>query len=110
MSAHRLSYELHKGPIPAGLIIRHTCDNPSCVNPDHLLAGTHKDNAQDCMARGRRALVHAPHTRLRKVTDDQVREIRQDTRNALVVAMTHGISECTVYNIRARRRKALVPD
>ncbi len=110
LSAHRVSYELHKGPIPAGLIVRHSCDNPSCVNPAHLLAGTHKDNARDCIDRGRKATSHAPHTRLRKVTDDQVREIRQDTRKAHIVAVAHGISECAVYNIRARRRKALVPD
>ena len=51
--AARISYELYVGPIPAGRLICHKCDNTLCVNPDHLYPGTYADNADDMMRRGR---------------------------------------------------------
>lgn len=51
--AHRVIYELHHGPIASGLVVRHRCDTPACVNPDHLLSGTQADNIHDMHARGR---------------------------------------------------------
>lgn len=51
--AHRFAYELFVGPIPPGAIVRHSCDNPLCVNPDHLSIGTSQDNRSDMARRGR---------------------------------------------------------
>lgn len=51
--AHRVAYELVKGPIPADLDVLHDCDFPPCCNPRHLWPGTHTDNMQDCIAKGR---------------------------------------------------------
>lgn len=66
--AHRLAWTLIHGPIPAGAVVRHSCDNPPCINPDHLLTGSHADNIADKFKRGRH-----PHAGKFERTD----EIRQ---------------------------------
>lgn len=53
LQAHRASWEMTNGPIPDGLVVRHDCDNPPCVRPDHLRLGTPKDNAMDAVERQR---------------------------------------------------------
>jgi hypothetical protein len=55
--AHRVSYMIHKGEIPNGKVIMHTCDNMLCVNPKHLIAGTQKENYDDSTKKGRSAVV-----------------------------------------------------
>ena len=52
-AAHRVSYEVHHGPIPDGMFVRHKCDNPPCINPDHLLIGTPRQNSGDMVKRRR---------------------------------------------------------
>jgi HNH endonuclease len=55
--AHRVAYTLYKGVFKDHLLVRHTCDNRVCVNPSHLILGTHKDNSQDAVARGRQTQI-----------------------------------------------------
>ena len=72
---HRVNYEKYKGPIPDGMLIRHTCDNPLCVSPDHALVGTHRDNTMDMVSRNR------GHLFPRVLNDEQRSEIRRASAN-----------------------------
>lgn len=69
--AHRVAYQLANGPFPAHLIIRHTCDNPPCCNPDHLLTGTHQDNMNDRRERGQVPSADRHWSRRRRKDVDQ---------------------------------------
>ena len=59
--AHRASYEMFKGTIPESLNVLHTCDNPKCVNPEHLFLGTQQDNMSDKCAKGKQPEGSAHH-------------------------------------------------
>jgi hypothetical protein len=96
-SAHRIAFQLVHGPVPSWMVIRHTCDNPPCVRPDHLLTGTQADNVADSIRRGRsaRGVRHGMH----KLTPDDVvdiRRLRADGRGLRHIAADFAISEAEV--------------
>lgn len=77
MYAHRFSWTLFNGQIPNGLNVLHKCDVPNCVNPKHLFLGTQKDNTKDMFDKGRQNIVTGENNGQSKLTDSQIREIRE---------------------------------
>ena len=74
--AHRVAWELAHGPIPVGMFVCHICDNPSCVNVDHLFLGSHTDNMRDAKLKGRLTGPRGSSNRWVKLTETDVLEIR----------------------------------
>lgn len=72
---HRWVYKLHNGEIPKGMVIRHTCDNPKCINIKHLLLGTYSDNEKDKKERNRTAIGEKVGTS--KLTEKEVIKIKK---------------------------------
>lgn len=105
--AHRAAWELAFGPIPPApqVLVLHRCDNPSCVNPEHLFLGDHTDNAVDMVQKGRatRAPQEGEMNNSAKLTADQVRAIRSDTRKLSEIATDYGIGQSTASQIRTRK-------
>ncbi|WP_157773087.1 HNH endonuclease [Rhodococcoides fascians] len=74
--AHRVAYRVHVGPIPDGKRVLHTCDNPPCINPDHLFLGDPVDNTRDMMTKGRNRISLGARNGFARVTEGQVLELR----------------------------------
>ena len=99
---HRYHYQQYKGEIPEGYIVRHTCDNRKCINPDHLILGTHVDNVKDRVERNRSA-KHEKNGRS-KLTLDIAREIRQDTQTKNEhLAKKYGVDSKVIRNIKQNK-------
>lgn len=77
IGAHIYSYRLHRGDFQSGLDVCHHCDNPWCVNPEHLFLGTQADNNHDRHKKGRTVSQHGTENPAAKLNDDKVREIRR---------------------------------
>ena len=75
--AHRLSYLCFRGDIPAGLSVLHKCDTRTCINPEHLWIGTHRDNTQDMLRKGRGGHLCGERASRAKLNARQVVEIRK---------------------------------
>ena len=105
LRAHRVSWEIHHGPIPHDMKVLHRCDNPQCANPRHLFLGTQKDNTDDMHAKGRGKKVAVPHgeaNHAAKLTAHDVREIRAACSRRVpqrVITERYGVTQALVSEI-----------
>lgn len=97
--AHRISWEMTNGPIPAGLCVLHRCDNPPCANPEHLFLGTKKDNMMDAAAKGR--IATRP-----KLTPSDAEIIRASAGRGIDLARQFNVSQALISMVRQRKRWA----
>jgi hypothetical protein len=102
--AHRISWEIHSGAVPTGMLVCHTCDNRVCVNPAHLFLGTYADNNRDCREKGRHVSVGLPGERngRAKLSDADVLDVARLVREGVSrpeIAKTYGITRERVYQL-----------
>lgn len=97
VGAHRISWEVMEGPIPAGLFVCHDCDVRSCVNPDHLFLGTAADNAEDMAQKGRGT------SKLDRTEREQVVQLRDQGLSMRAIAQAFGCSPTHICNVLGRR-------
>lgn len=103
--AHRISWELFRGPLTAEQHVCHKCDNPCCVNPEHLFVGDPAANCADKIEKGRMRYGVSrgeKHGRA-KLTEAQIREIRASPGPSRIIAEKYGVSGRQVRDIRAGR-------
>jgi len=97
-SAHRTSYMLSKGPINDGLHVCHTCDNPLCVNPNHLFLGTPQENTQDMLSKQRSA--RGEKNTKSKLKESDIVSIRSDLRSSKEIALEYGVKSLAINRIK----------
>lgn len=101
--AHRVAWELVNGPIPEGMIVRHACDTPSCVNRRHLALGTPQDNSNDTVERGRQARGQDfPQAKLTPADVQAIRDATDETQRSL--AKRFGVAQSVISGIVRHER------
>lgn len=111
ISAHRFSWLMYNGLIPDGLLVLHKCDNPPCVNPDHLFIGTTKDNMKDAKNKNRLkgpTLAAGEKNGHAKLTNKKVLEIRSKYKNNNItqkkLALQYSVGKTAIWNIVNKKR------
>lgn len=106
MKAHQYIYLINFGKIPKGLLIRHKCDNPSCINPNHLELGTIQDNISDRVNRGRQ--IKGSQVYSSKLTEEDVRQIKVELKNPFrgqnkELSDRYNVASGTISNIKSNK-------
>jgi hypothetical protein len=97
----RYIYTCEKGSISDNLVVMHTCDNPNCINPDHLVLGTVKDNNKDRDSKGRTAKNERNGGA--KLTPEQIEAIRKDSRSCREIAKDYPVHFSQIARIKSGR-------
>ncbi len=103
---HRLMY---KGEIPFNYVVRHTCDTPACINPDHLVLGTHADNVADRVSRQRSA-TGSKNGRSKLTEEDVIAIYTNTTDTQTVLARQYGVDRKVIRDIKQRKKWVSVID
>lgn len=104
VSVHRLAWEEARGPIPAGMIVRHKCDIRACINAEHLELGSHLDNMRDRNERGRQARGESQgHALLTEAEVCAIRERYRSGERQTALALEYGVHQTTVSDIVRRK-------
>lgn len=106
LRSNRAVYEVYNGPIPENMCVCHSCDNPTCVNPEHLWLGTMKDNMIDKVRKGRAKVGTGERHGHAKLTWVDVRNIREEykTMSSTELAEKYNIHQTTITNICSMKR------
>jgi hypothetical protein len=97
---HRAAWEMANKMSAKGFVVRHSCDNPKCINPAHLEIGNQQDNLADMRDRGRGRAAFGENSGAAKLTEHQVREIRSSIGSHRTIAAKYGVSGSHICNIR----------
>jgi hypothetical protein len=97
---HRVSYQLVNGKIKKGLNVLHRCDNPPCVNPDHLFLGTQSDNAYDMFSKNRGNRARGEKNSKARLIDSQVRRVKYGSEPLASLAREFSVTYQTLHYIR----------
>lgn len=106
LRAHRVSYTLEHGDIPDGMLLRHSCDNPLCVNPSHLILGTKTQNTQDALERGQHVVGESHH--FAKIPNQAIATIRAALSAGVsgkYLAKQFGVAQSTISQIKNNTRR-----
>ncbi|QIG62592.1 HNH endonuclease [Sporosarcina phage Lietuvens] len=98
---HRYVYEIEVGEIPKGQVVMHSCDNPSCINIQHLSLGTNLDNLRDMVQKGRSSF--GERNGKAKLSESDIFKILSDDRDALTISKEFGVTRTHIYLIKARK-------